>query len=91
VVDQGRLAAVLDWGDMTAGDPAADLAAPWMLFPVSVHAGVWDAYGQITAHTMARARGWAVFFGVTLLTSGLDGDPVLAGIGRGTLDRVCRG
>jgi aminoglycoside phosphotransferase (APT) family kinase protein len=27
VASQGRLTAVLDWGDMTAGDPATDLAA----------------------------------------------------------------
>jgi aminoglycoside phosphotransferase (APT) family kinase protein len=80
VVDQGRLAAVLDWGDMTAGDSAADLAAAWPLFPVTAHAGVWTAYGRITAHTMARAAGWAVFFGVTLLANGLDSDPALAGI-----------
>lgn len=90
VVDQGRLAAVLDWGDMTAADPAADLAAAWLLFPVTAHAGVWDAYGQITAHTLTRAAGWAVFFGVTLLANGLPGDPALTGIGRATLERVCQ-
>lgn len=85
VIRQGGLAAVLDWGDMTAGDPATDLGAAWMLFPVAAHATIWAAYGQITAPTMARATGWAVFFGVTLL----DGDPVLAGIGRRALERVC--
>lgn len=86
VVRDGRLAAVLDWGDMTAGDPAADLGAAWMLFPVTAHAAIWAAYGQLTAATMARATGWAVFFGLTLLTGG---DPVLGEIGRRTLDRVC--
>lgn len=89
VVDQGRLAAVLDWGDMTAADPAADLAAAWLLFPVTAHPDLWDAYGPITAPTMARAAGWAVFFGVTLLANGLEDDPMLAGIGRTTLERVC--
>jgi aminoglycoside phosphotransferase (APT) family kinase protein len=90
VVDRGRLAAVLDWGDMTGADPAADLAAAWVLFPVAAHAQVWDAYGRITAHTLTRAAGWAVFFGLTLVNSGLADDPVLAGIGRTTLERVCR-
>jgi aminoglycoside phosphotransferase (APT) family kinase protein len=89
VVDQGRLTAVLDWGDMTAGDPAADLAAAWLLFPTTAHPAIWTAYGQITGHTMTRARGWAVFFGATMLTLGLASDPVLAGIGRRTLERVC--
>jgi hypothetical protein len=30
-----------------------------------------------------------VFFGTTLLTLGLASDPVLAGIGRRTLERAC--
>jgi aminoglycoside phosphotransferase (APT) family kinase protein len=90
VVDGGRLAAVLDWGDMTAGDPAADLAAAWLLFPVTAHPHVWSAYGAVTARTMTRARGWAVFFGLMLLAGGLASDPVLAGTGRTTLDRACR-
>jgi aminoglycoside phosphotransferase (APT) family kinase protein len=89
VVSQGRLRAVLDWGDMTAGDPAADLAAAWLLFPVAAHPAFWSAYGQVSANTMTRARGWAVFFGTTLLTTGLAGDPALAVIGRRTLERAC--
>lgn len=89
VVDQGRLSAVLDWGDMTAGDPAADLAAAWLLFPVAAHPALWTAYGQVSDDTRTRARGWAVFFGAMLLTIGLASDPVLAGIGRRTLERAC--
>lgn len=89
VVDQGSLSAVLDWGDMTAGDPAADLAAAWMLFPASAHPAIWAAYGQVSGSTMTRARGWAVFFGSNALTLGLGSDPVLAGIGRRTLERAC--
>jgi aminoglycoside phosphotransferase (APT) family kinase protein len=90
VVDKGRLVAVLDWGDMTAGDPATDLGAAWMLFPVEAHGDAWAAYGPIPAATMARAAGWAVFFGVTLLDVGLASDPPFAEIGRRTLTRLCR-
>ena len=28
----GRLAALIDFGDLTSGDPATDLAAAWMVF-----------------------------------------------------------
>ena len=28
----GRLSAVIDFGDLTAGDPATDMAVAWMLF-----------------------------------------------------------
>ena len=30
----GTLAAVIDFGDLTAGDPATDLAAAWLVFDV---------------------------------------------------------
>jgi len=101
VVDGGRLAAVLDWGDLTVGDPATDLAAAWMLLPVSVHDGVWAAYGEVTAATLDRARGWAVHFGTALLETGIEGtglagpdgggDAVLAAAGRATLARLTDG
>jgi len=88
VVDGGRLAAVLDWGDMTVGDPATDLAAAWMLFPTAAHARVWDGYGSVSAATLLRAEGWALLFGVVLLDTGLSNDPPFARIGRLTLDRL---
>jgi len=90
VVDAGRLASVIDWGDMTAGDPAVDLGAAWMLFPPDAHGALWRAYGPVSDHTAVRARGWAVFFGVTLLDVGLAGDAPFARIGRVTLARTCR-
>lgn len=89
VVCEGRLAAVLDWGDLTAGDPAIDLAAAWMLFPVDAHQEIWDAYRPVPDGTLVRASGWAVFFGLMLLEVGLAGDPPFAEIGRRTLARVC--
>jgi aminoglycoside phosphotransferase (APT) family kinase protein len=88
VVDEGRLAAVLDWGDLTAGDPAIDLGAAWMLFPPDAHASFWDAYRPVGPETRLRASGWAVFFGLMLLEVGLAGDPPFAEIGRRTLARV---
>jgi aminoglycoside phosphotransferase (APT) family kinase protein len=91
VVDEGRLAAVLDWGDLTAGDPAIDLGAAWMLFPVDAHQDVWDEYRPAPPDTMVRAAGWAVYFGAMLLEVGLANDPPFAGIGRRTLARVCEG
>lgn len=88
VIRDGRLAAVIDWGDMTTGDPATDLAAAWMLFPPSVHGKIWNEYGGISDHTRARARGWALFFGFSLLRSGETGDPEFTRIGLATLSRL---
>jgi aminoglycoside phosphotransferase (APT) family kinase protein len=96
VVDGGRLAAVLDWGDLTLGDPATDLAAAWMLLPTQVHPDVWTAYGQVSAATLDRARGWAVYFATALLETGLAGpaagpgavDDPMAAAGQATFARL---
>jgi aminoglycoside phosphotransferase (APT) family kinase protein len=89
VVDQaGRLAAVLDWGDMTTGDRSADLGAAWMLFPTEAHEQIWAAYHPVTEQTLLRARGWAVFFGLNVSAAGLAGDAEFAEIGERTLRSV---
>ena len=83
LVRDGLLASILDWGDLGAGDPATDLAAAWMLFEdVEV---LLDAYGAGEA-LVARARGWAVVFGVLLAT--IDDSPHYRAVGRETLRRV---
>ena len=89
VVDGGRLASVLDWGDMTTGDRAVDLGAAWMLFPVETHAEIWAAYGPVSPATLDRAAGWALLLGLSLVDAGLAGDRVFAEIGRITLLRAC--
>jgi aminoglycoside phosphotransferase (APT) family kinase protein len=91
LVDGGRLVAVIDWGDTCLGDPATDLAAVWMHFPVEHHPQVWDAYGEISSPTLLRACGWAVFFGSMLLEHGSVDDPHFARIGRLTLQRLVPG
>ncbi len=89
IVSQGRLAAVVDWGDMCVGDPATDLAAAWMLFPVAAHNDIRRGYGPISEATWCRARGWAVFFGVVLTDSGAGHDEGSAKTGRQILERAC--
>jgi aminoglycoside phosphotransferase (APT) family kinase protein len=54
VVNQGRLSAVIDFGDLCAGDPATDLAVAWMLFPLAVRSVFGDAVG-VDADTWRRA------------------------------------
>lgn len=88
LVDGGRLAAVIDWGDLCAGDPATDLAVLWMLFDPAVHGAFWAAYGQQEPSLLARTRGWAALLGTALLAAGSHDDPRLATIGRRTLTRL---
>jgi aminoglycoside phosphotransferase (APT) family kinase protein len=80
LVERGRLSGVIDFGDLTAGDPASDLAVAWMMFT----GGGRDRFRTATRtdrDTWRRAYGWALALGVAF--AGGDG-PVRA-IGLRTL------
>ena len=85
---EGRIVGVIDWGDLCGDDIATDLAALWMLFDRPERQKALAAYGYIDAATLARAKGWAVFFGVVLLDTGLVDDERQAKVGTATLARI---
>ena len=87
VVRNGRLAAVLDLGDLTGGDPATDLAAAWMFFDPDARRVFRDAAGAPDADTWARARGWALSHGIACLASSAD-NPRMHAVGARTLANV---
>lgn len=91
IVEQGRITGIIDWGDLTGGDPATDLAAFWMLFDASDRGPALTAYGGIDPELEARAKGWAVLFGAVLLDSGMADHPRHAAVGAQTLRRVTEG
>ncbi len=86
---QGAISGVIDWGDMTSGDPAIDLACLWMLLPdeAAREAAMRD-YGADGSALWVRARGWAVLFGVMLLDTGLAGNARNAAMGEEILRRI---
>lgn len=89
LVENGVITGIIDWGDMTAGDLATDLAAIWMLFSTpSVRQQVLIEYGNVSEATLQRAKGWAVLFGVMLLDSGLLDNLRHAVMGERTLRRI---
>jgi aminoglycoside phosphotransferase (APT) family kinase protein len=81
VAQGGRLVAVIDFGDVTAGDPAYDLAVAWLAFdPVgraSFTTALSDLYDDAT---WTRARGWAVAVTLMLLQHS-DDNPAYAALG----------
>jgi aminoglycoside phosphotransferase (APT) family kinase protein len=85
LVDAGRISAVIDFGDLTSGDPATDLSVAWMLLPATEREIFRRAYGRADDHTWARARGWAL--SLALLTFSAD-NPLMAGIGERTLSEL---
>ena len=84
LVSDGQLAGVIDFGDLTSGDPATDLAVRWML-PRSMRGGfdAWTAGDDPEALRM-RARGWALALGLGYLAHSRD-DTEMASLGRKTI------
>jgi aminoglycoside phosphotransferase (APT) family kinase protein len=77
----GRLRAVLDFGDVTAGDPATDLAVAWLAFEPEARAAFRErvtAAKGTDADTWRRARGWALNFGTALAANSEDASPLRA-------------
>ena len=93
LVLDGRLAGVIDFGDLTAGDPAGDLAVGWLAFDSPDRrvflSGLPAAYRTDRA-LLARARGWALVL-ATAFAAHSDDNPGMAAIGRHAIEQVLVG
>jgi aminoglycoside phosphotransferase (APT) family kinase protein len=89
LVSEGRLTAVIDFGDLCAGDPATDLSVAWMLLPSSARAifraAADGSSGWLHEHTWMRARGWALVIGLAFLAGSRD-NAVVGALGRATVE-----
>jgi aminoglycoside phosphotransferase (APT) family kinase protein len=95
LIGDGRVSGVLDFGDITAGDPASDLSLVWMLLPAAGHGDFRAAYAAasgepIGAATWARGRGWALNLGLVFLAWSAD-NPWMHAIGRRTVTALLAG
>lgn len=64
VDDDGRMAGVIDFGDMHVDHPAVDLSVVWTVLPARARAEFFAIYGEVDERTRAAAR-------LRALTSGL--------------------
>lgn len=95
--DRGALATVIDFGDLTAGDPATDLATAWLSFRPEARAvfravvadGSHPDSGAKDAATWLRARGWALCMGTALATAS-DDNPRMHALGAHVLGELLR-
>ena len=86
LVEKGVITGIIDWGDMTSGDIATDLASIWMLFSHQhTRQHVLTEYAHVSEATLQRAKGWAILFGVVLLDTGLIDNSRHAAIGERAL------
>jgi aminoglycoside phosphotransferase (APT) family kinase protein len=78
----GTLTGIIDFGDVTAGDPAYDLAVAWLAFDAHGRdAFIGATRARYDAATWRRAHGWAV--AVTLILLGnSDDNPEYLELGR---------
>ena len=76
LTDGATICGVIDFGDLTGGDPATDLAAGWLVFEPEARPAYRDAAGADDA-TWRRARGWALCMGVAMLATSQDNPPYL--------------
>lgn len=85
IARSGELIALIDFGDVTAGDPAYDLAIAWLAFDAPARAifrtALADAYDL---PTWLRAKAWAAACAALLLTHS-DDAPDYRALGRDAL------
>ena len=81
-----RLSAVIDFGDLTAGDPATDLFVAWQLLPPESRTAFRTAAapGGVDDDTWRRAEGWALVMAIAYLANSAD-NPMIASLGRRSL------
>ncbi|MCC2032414.1 phosphotransferase [Microbacterium allomyrinae] len=82
VAEEGTLVGIIDFGDVTAGDPAYDLAVAWLAFDQAgrrlFRAATATRYDSAT---WVRARAWAAAVVVMFLTHS-DDEPAYAALAR---------
>ena len=72
LVEDGRLAAVIDFGSCAVGDPACDLVIAWTLLHGEARAAFRSAM-PVEQAAWARARGWALWKALLTLAQGTHG------------------
>lgn len=84
LVHAGKISGVIDFGDITSGDRATDLAVAWMLFPPDARLVFRAAAGAADTATWARSRAWAIALSLAYLVGSAD-NPLMHDIGMHTL------
>jgi aminoglycoside phosphotransferase (APT) family kinase protein len=83
----GRLSAVIDFGDVAVGDPARDVTIAWTLMSAESRA-VFRAALPVDEATWIRGRGWALTGGALAYTAYAATDPIIAANVRRQLTEV---
>lgn len=83
----GTICSVIDFGDITSGDPAVDLAIGWMLFDGAALEVFRASAGTVDDATWSRAQAWALHFALLYLLNSAD-NPRFTRMGTRLLEHV---
>ena len=70
IQEDGKIRAIIDWGDLTKGNEATDLAVFWMLFDNEKVRNTALATYEASQRQINIAIGWAIFYGTFFLYEG---------------------
>jgi aminoglycoside phosphotransferase (APT) family kinase protein len=87
LVSGGRLSAVIDFGGIGAGDPAADVIAAWAVFDAPGREAFRAALG-VDDDTWARARGFALHQAALIVPYYAETNPAFSALARRTIAQV---
>jgi aminoglycoside phosphotransferase (APT) family kinase protein len=87
VSDRGRFAGISTWWTFGAGDPAADIAAAFLMIPRDAEHDLIEAYGRISKATRRRIAGYWLLRVVRYATSS---NPFLWRLGWARIDELIR-
>ena len=86
VVRDDQVVSVIDWGDITSGDPASDLTCMWVLLDPKGRAAA-RAELPYNDDTWRRGRSWALSIGTMLLARSND-RPAYFALGQRTVEQA---
>ena len=87
LVEQGRLTAVIDFGELAIGDPACDLMVAWNYLNPSTRMIFRNALDVDNA-SWRRGRGWALSVALIALPYYLESNPAIVAASRRTISHV---
>ena len=90
LIQNGRLSAVIDFGNLGIGDPACDLIVAWNLLPAQIRHAFRTGLGVDEA-TWQRGCGWALSNALIALPYYKDTNPALANNARHVIQEIVKG
>ena len=69
-----RLAGIIDWGDLHAGDPSADLSCAWSLFDAAGRRRLFESYDEVAEESLILARVRAIAHSSVCVVYGRQGN-----------------